>query len=89
MSLYLFLIFSNIIFSRYLDSNILESLDEGIFDNMANLFYVSVSNNLLTHFPAFGSHTNLVYVDMSSNNIETIGYSTFANTPAISFLYVH
>ena len=57
-----------------------------MFDNMASLLAVYASNNLLTNFPAFTSSSSLQLVDISNNNIETLGENIFANTPIMTYL---
>ena len=71
------------IFIRYLDNNILETLEAGVFDNLTSLLYLSVANNRLTHFPALGPSPQLQYVDLSNNEIETFGDLAFNNSPAL------
>ena len=71
---------------RYLDNNVLELIEEGVLDNLAGLLYVTASNNLLTNFPAFTSSTQLQHLDLSDNDIETLGENIFANTPIMTYL---
>ena len=74
------------LFFRYLDNNQLETIEEGVFDNLGSLFYITAANNQLTHVPAFGTHNNLLYVAFGSNKIETIADSAFANCPSLQYL---
>ena len=74
------------LFSRYLDNNQLETIEEGAFDNLGSLISFTAANNLITHVPAFGTHPYLQYVAFGSNNIETVADSAFASCPSLRYL---
>ena len=75
---------------RYLDNNLLETMDDGVFDYLYSLVYLTATSNQLTHFPGFDISSSLWFVDLSSNNIETIAQGSFSitDTPALSYMYV-
>ena len=64
-------------FFRILNDNLITTLEPGAFSGLSNLREISLQNNLITYFPALTSLPSLSTLDLSNNQIETLGYETF------------
>lgn len=70
---------------RYFDNNIIETIADGLFDNLNSLEYLYGQNNLLTHFQALNSQP-IKEINLASNLIETFGEDAFSNLASLSLL---
>jgi len=75
LSSVLFLTLSGVF--RELDNNAITTLALDVFDPLTSLEELYLQNNELSHFPALQSPP-LMYIDLSSNNIETIAEDAFS-----------
>ncbi|XP_022091637.1 uncharacterized protein LOC110979841, partial [Acanthaster planci] len=61
----------------YLSQNNINGVAENIFDGLANLQIVDISNNEITHWPQMPHLPDLRQLDISDNQIATIGQYAF------------
>ena len=73
------------LFIRYLDDNLIETIGDKVFDKLGSLLYLHLQNNQLTYFNTMPAIV-LGLLDLSSNNIETIGYDAFTSLSNLQYL---
>ena len=63
----------------YLNGNQIESIPEGLFDNMTNLTVLYIAGNKITNLPenVFRNNKNLVELDLASNSIQNLSNKIF------------
>ncbi|RZB40581.1 LRR 8 domain containing protein, partial [Asbolus verrucosus] len=69
-----------------LDHNNLESIEDGVLDNLNNLEELNLSHNNLYAVPNIAALTNLKFFDISFNAIISVGSQRFMQVRALQFL---
>ena len=70
---------------RYLEDNEIQTIEDKVFDNLGNLWYLFLQNNQLTYFHTLPA-SSLFYLNLRTNNIETIGYGAFTDLADLQYL---
>lgn len=72
----------------YLNGNQIESIPEGLFDNMTNLTVLYIAGNKLSSLPEdiFKNNSNLLELDLASNSIQNLSSKTFEPLKELNIL---
>ena len=73
--------------SLYLSYNDIRELPDGAFNSLTGLVRLSLSSNSLTHVPSsVGSLSQLEYLNLFENSIESLSSDTFENLTSLTYL---
>ena len=72
----------------YLNGNQIESIPEGVFDNMTNLTVLYIAGNKFNSLPEniFKNNSNLLELDLASNSIQNLSSKTFEPLKELTIL---
>ncbi|XP_072182297.1 uncharacterized protein [Diadema setosum] len=69
-----------------LHDNSIRTVGDGAFDGLNQLRNIYLYNNFIEHFPAFEKLDNLNTIDLSNNQIRTLGLNAFSQLDSLSSL---
>ncbi|KYB27889.1 hypothetical protein TcasGA2_TC032777 [Tribolium castaneum] len=70
----------------YLDGNKLREIQDGVIQPLSELLELSLSRNQLYKVPNLSNATQLQFLNLSFNNLETVNNATFQNLTRISLI---